>query len=155
MGQEEPRHGDPIGPLDWRKMLPFEADASSDRLGWVGLEAERLSAAPASEISQPAMTHHMLILYTRPPEELDLRFAEVKRHIPTPAGSITLVPAGSPVRARSSGHKDELHIFLEAELVARVAAEAFDLDPARLAVPPLDGLDLPHLRAAMGAGTPS
>jgi AraC family transcriptional regulator len=36
-------------------------------------------------------------------------------------------------------------------LVARVAAEAFGLDPARLTVPSLDGLDLPHLRAAMGA----
>jgi len=32
-----------------------------------------------------------------------------------------------------------------------VAAEAFGLDPARLTVPPLDGLDHPHLRAAMGA----
>jgi AraC family transcriptional regulator len=73
----------------------------------------------------------------------------VKRHLPTPAGSITLVPAGTPVRARSSGHKDELHIFLEADLLARVAAETFGLDPARLTVPPLDGLDLPHLRAAM------
>jgi AraC family transcriptional regulator len=31
--------------------------------------------------------------------------------------------------------------------VSRVAAEAFDLDPARLTVPPLDGLDLPQLRA--------
>jgi AraC family transcriptional regulator len=59
------------------------------------------------------------------------------------------VPAGSPVRARSSGHKDELHIFLEADLLARVAAGTFGLDPARLTVPPLDGLDLPHLRAAM------
>jgi AraC family transcriptional regulator len=36
-------------------------------------------------------------------------------------------------------------------LVARVAAEAFNLEPARLTVPPLDGLDLPHLRAAMWA----
>jgi AraC family transcriptional regulator len=35
-------------------------------------------------------------------------------------------------------------------LVARVAAEAFDLDPARMTIPPLDGLDLPQLRAAMG-----
>src|SRR5262249_4080734 len=49
-------------------------------------------------------------------------------------------------------------------LVARVAAEACDLDPARLTVPPLDALDLPHLRATMlavdgelttgGAGAP-
>jgi AraC family transcriptional regulator len=62
-----------------------------------------------------------------------------------------LVPAGSPVWGRSSGCKAELHIFLEAGLVARVAAEAFDLDPARLTVPPLNGLDLPPLRAVMGA----
>jgi AraC family transcriptional regulator len=44
-----------------------------------------------------------------------------------------------------------LHIHLEPGLVARVAAEAFDLDPARLTVPPLDGLELPQLRATMGA----
>ena len=36
-------------------------------------------------------------------------------------------------------------------MVARVAAEAFGLDPARLTLPPLDGLDLPPLRAAMAA----
>jgi AraC family transcriptional regulator len=35
--------------------------------------------------------------------------------------------------------------------VTRVATEAFDLDPARLTIPPLDGLDLPGLRAAMWA----
>jgi AraC family transcriptional regulator len=35
--------------------------------------------------------------------------------------------------------------------VERVAAEEFDLDPARLTLPPLDGLDLPLLRAAMAA----
>ena len=39
MRQEESGRGGPIGPLDWRKILPFEADAASDRLGWVGLEA--------------------------------------------------------------------------------------------------------------------
>ena len=75
----------------------------------------------------------------------------VKRHVPPPAGSVSLLPASCPARVRSSGCKDELHIFLEPGLVERVAAEAFGLDPAWLTVPPLDGLDLPHLRAAMGA----
>jgi AraC family transcriptional regulator len=46
---------------------------------------------------------------------------------------------------------DTLNIYLEPGVVARVAAEAFGLDPARLTVPPLDALDLPHLRAAMWA----
>jgi AraC family transcriptional regulator len=150
MPQQEPALSGPIRPLDWRQLGPVEADASSDRLGWVGLEAARYRAVPDHEAHPPAMTHHWLILVTRPPEELDLRYEGVKRHVPPPAGSILLVPAGSLVRVRTSGRKDaSLHIYLEPGLVARVAAEAFGLDPARLTVPPLDGLDLPNLRAAM------
>jgi AraC family transcriptional regulator len=60
-----------------------------------------------------------------------------------------MVPAGSPVRYRWSSHSDSLHVFLEPGLVARVANEAFDLDPARAALPPVDGLYLPQLRSAM------
>jgi len=59
------------------------------------------------------------------------------------------VPAGSQARWRWSSHTDSLHVFLEPRLVERVAAEAFELDPARVSLPPLDGLDLPPLRAAM------
>jgi AraC family transcriptional regulator len=151
MRQEEPERGDPIRPLDWRKVIPFQAVAASDRLGWVGLEAARYRASTAWEYDAPALTHHRLVLVTRPPQELELRFEGVKRHVPPPAGAIILVPAGIEGRVRWSGGFDWLHIYLEPELVARVAAEAFDLDPARLTVPPLGGLELPHLRAAIGA----
>ena len=151
MRQEELESGDAIGPLDWYKIHPFEAAAVSDRLEWVGLEAARYRATPAFELNQPPLTHHKLVLYTRPPEELEMRFEGVKRHVPPPSGAIFVVPAGSPHWVRSSGWKDQLHISLETGLVTRVAAEAFDLDPARLTVPPLDGLELPHLRAAMAA----
>jgi hypothetical protein len=41
MQEEEPGRGDPIGPLDWRKIVPFEAAAASDQLGWTGVEACR------------------------------------------------------------------------------------------------------------------
>ena len=129
----------------------MEAAAASDRLGWPGLEAARYRAAPAGEVNSPALTHHRLVLVARPPEELDLRYDEVKRHAPPPTGSIMLVPAGCPSLWRWRGPNDALHIYLEPGLVARVGAEAFDLDPARLTVGPLDSLDLPHLRAAMGA----
>jgi AraC family transcriptional regulator len=149
MQHENPQRGDPIGPLDWLKRLPFQPNASSDGLGWVGLEATRFCAAPGSELSQPAISHHRLFLITRPPETLDLRFAGVERHVPLPAGSISVIPAGSPARWRWSGPKDTLNIYLEPDLLDRVAAEAFGLDPVRLTVPPLDGLDLPQLRSAM------
>jgi len=133
-----------------RKSVPFKADATSERLGWVGLQAARYLTAPiASEIHPPAVTHHTLFLSVRPPEELDLEYEGVKRHVPPPAGAISAIPAGSPSRWRWTGRFGSLVIFLRPELVARVAAEAFDLDPARLTVPPLDGLDLPQLRNVM------
>jgi AraC family transcriptional regulator len=149
MRQEEPGRGDPIGPLDWLKNIPFQAAAASDRLGWVGLEAARFRATPASEYLPPGITYHWLVLFARPPEEMDLRCDGVKRHVPPPAGSVVLVPAGMPSLWRWSGPRDTLHIYVEPGLVERVAAEAFDLDPARLTIPPLDCLDLPQVRATM------
>jgi AraC family transcriptional regulator len=151
MKQEDPARSDPIRPLDWLKAIPFQAVAASDRLGWVGLEAARFRASPAWEYDAPALTHHRLVLVTRPPQELELRFEGAKRHVPPPAGAIILVPAGIQGRVRWNGGFDWFHVYLEPGLVARVAAAAFDLDPARLTVPPRDCLDLPHLRAAMGA----
>ena len=83
--QQEQGRGGRIGPLDWRKIIPFEPAASSDRLGWVGLEAARCRAEPAFELSVPAITHHRLVLVTRPPVDLDLRYEGVKHHRPTPS----------------------------------------------------------------------
>ena len=151
MQEKAPRHGDPIGLVDWRKIVPFEPAASSDRLGWVGLEAVHYPEAPASELNQPILTHHMLVLFSRPPEVLHLQYEGVNRHVPPPAGAISLLPAGCPARWRWSGRNDTLHIYLEPGFVARLAAAAFELDPARLTLPPLDSLDLPHLRSAMRA----
>jgi AraC family transcriptional regulator len=151
MRQNDLRRGEPIRPLDWHRTVPAEPAATSDRLGWVGLEALRCRMAPAFELSPPAITHHRLVLFIRPPEEFDLRYEGVKRHVPPPTGAISVVPAGIPARWLASGRRDALHVYLEPGLVARVAAEAFGLDPARTTVPPLDGLDLPHVRAAMWA----
>jgi AraC family transcriptional regulator len=150
MRHENPERGGALGPLAaLRKIIPFAPAAASDRLGWKGLEAARYLAAPGSELNPPAMTHVRLVLFARPPEKLDLLYEGVKRHVPPPAGSISVLPAGTPVLWRWTGSFDWLAVFLEPGLVARVAAEAFELDPARLTVPPLDALDLPPLRATM------
>jgi AraC family transcriptional regulator len=149
MSQHNPGSGGPIGPHEWRKLFTFEAGAASDRLGWVGLEAARYSAAPASELDRPPLTHHTLVLMNRPPVEMDLQWEGVRRHVPPPAGSILIVPAGSPARWRWIGHMETFHVYLEPGLIARVAAEAFDLDPARIIVPPFDRLELAPLRATM------
>jgi AraC family transcriptional regulator len=144
-----PGLGGPLGPLELIKRLPEEAFAVSDQLRWAGLEAVRYRDQPPNENLVPPLTHHMLLLFLRTPKELEVRSEGIRRVVPPPAGSVLVVPAGSPARYRWSSHSDSLHVFLGAGLVARVAAEAFDLDPARASLPPLDGLDLPHLRAAM------
>src|SRR5262249_6987813 len=136
-------------PLDLIKHFPGEPFAASDRRAWVGLEALRYRDQPPNEAFQPALTHHSLLLFLRAPKEFEARYEGISRVVPPPAGSILMVPAGSSAWWRWSNHSDSLHIFLEPGLLGRVATEAFGLDPSRLSLPPLDGLHLPQLRAAM------
>jgi hypothetical protein len=65
MPEKEPGRCDPIRPIDLRKIAPIDAAAVSDRLGWVGLEAAHYCKSPAFEFNKPAITHHMLVLFTR------------------------------------------------------------------------------------------
>jgi AraC family transcriptional regulator len=149
MQQQEPGPDGLLGPTELSKHFPGEPLAVSDRRGWVGLEALRYRYQPPNRALQPPLTHHSLLLFLRTPNEFEAQYNGVNRTVPPPAGSVLMVPAGSPARWRWGSHSDSLHVFLEPGLVARVAAEAFDLDPARVSLPPLDGLDLPPLRAAM------
>jgi AraC family transcriptional regulator len=138
-----------VSPLESRQVLPFQPAATSARLGWVGLVATHFRGTHAYELDDAVCTHHLLAVFIRPPERLDVRFAGVTRPLPPCAGSIDFVPVGASIRVRSTGYRDEVHIFLEPRLIQRVAAEAFELDPARLSIPPLNGLQHPQLRAAM------
>jgi AraC family transcriptional regulator len=151
MRQELNEQGALLGPHEYPLSIPFRAAAASHRLGWAGLEAARFSDLADAEIDRPALTHHSLILFTRPPDELDLRFEGVKRYRPPPVGSVSIVPAGTPTRWRWRGTKSSLHVYLEPHLLARVATEEFGLDPARSALPPLDALAFPALGAALRA----
>src|SRR5262249_26166683 len=128
MRQEGQRRGGPLGPLELIKRLPEQAFAASDRQRWVGLEAIRYREQPPGEYLVPRLTHHALLLSLRTPKEFALQSEGIRRVVPPPAGSVLLVPAGSPARYRWSSHSDSLHVFLEPGLVARVAAEAFELD---------------------------
>jgi AraC family transcriptional regulator len=129
--------------------FPFAPLATSDRRGWKGLQAARYRKSLANGEFSVSVAPHMLVLTIRPAEKMDLRYEGVKRDIPLPAGSIAVVPAGSTVLWHRQGSMDTLFISLEPSLVARVAAESFEFDPARTVVPPLDGLNVPELRSAM------
>jgi AraC family transcriptional regulator len=143
------KHSSPLRPTALIRHFPGEPFAVSDRLGWAGLEALRYRNQPPNETFQPPLTHHSLLLFIHTPKEFEARYEGVSRVVPPRPGSILMVPAGSAARWRWSSHSDSLHVFLEPERVARLALEEFDLDPARVSLPPLDGQDLPQLRAAM------
>jgi AraC family transcriptional regulator len=145
-------------PMESTRLLgPFERGslvaptAVSARLGWTGLEAARFTDVASSEFERRPLTHHLLILHTGPPDELDLRYADIKRHRPPPPGSVSVMPAGIPIRWRWRGNKSALHVYLEPDLVRRVAVETFGLDLARGALPPLDALGVPQLATTMRA----
>jgi AraC family transcriptional regulator len=133
-----------------QKFVPFAPCTTSYRMGWKGLEAVRYRTDSASvEFTVPPVSYHCLVLISRPPEKLDVRYEGVKRDMPPAAGSIAVVPAGSSQLVRWQGSKDDLLIYLEPSLVARVAAESFGFDSSRTVLPPLYGLNVPELRSAM------
>jgi AraC family transcriptional regulator len=123
--------------------------ATSYGMGWKGLQAVRMDSPDGEFSVMITRSTHVLWLIVGPPEKMELRYEGVKRDLPLPAGSITVVPAGSSVLSRWQGSKDSLLIYLEPSLVAQVAAESFELDPSRTVVLPLDGLNVPEIRTTM------
>jgi AraC family transcriptional regulator len=118
-------------------------------MGWKELQAIRIESSSGEFSAVFTPSTHVLVLSVQPPEKMDLRYAGVKQDMPPPAGSIAVVPAGSSVLSRWEGSNDSLLIYLEPNLVTRVAAESFELDPSRTVVPAVVGLDVPELRSAM------
>jgi len=147
--QEEENSPKEVQPL--QKIFPFDPLTTSYGMGWTEVQAVRYHTTPSREVTATGTpTTHVLALTIRPSKMLALRYGEVKRDRPLPPGSIAVVPAGSSQLVRWQGSKDTLHVFLEPSLVARVAAESFELDPSRSVVPPLlSGFSSPELSAAM------
>jgi AraC family transcriptional regulator len=130
-------------------LLPVIPDATSQNLGWVGLQAFRYRDAAPNEVHWPPLSWHLLVLVTRPPAKMSFRYEGGERDLPSPAGSITVMPVGSEAQLSWQGTADCLHIYLDPKLTARVATTSLELDVSHTAIPPLDALILPELRTTM------
>jgi hypothetical protein len=102
-----------------------------------------------NEAHWPPLSRHLLVLMTKPPATMRLRYEGVKRDLPSPAGSIAVLPVGSVVESSWQGTADWLRLYLDPKLTARVATTSFELDVSHTAIPPLDALILPELRSTM------
>ena len=141
-----------ITPDERLDYLPFAPAATSEPLGWPGLRAERFRMTLDNELSIPPMTHHLLILYVHPPDEMSLRSEGFVLNRPPPPCSVAVIPAGGgTTRGVWRGPSEAIHVHLEPQLISRVAAEAYDLDPARVELSTVYDLSHPQLRAAIRA----
>jgi AraC family transcriptional regulator len=134
---------------DERLRIASVRPLTSDPLGWSGVRAEHLRNPPDAEVAVPPTTHHWLMLNHGPALDFSLRFAGQEQTEPGPPGSLTLIPAGQPSQWRWRGASESTHILLDPQLLARVAAEALDLNPDRVELPPFCGLSHPALQAAV------
>jgi AraC family transcriptional regulator len=125
------------------------------------VRAEHLTNPPDAEVSLPPTTHHWLFLNHGPASDFSLRFGGQERTEPAPPDALTIIPAGYPSQWRWRGAAESTHVLLEPQLLARVAAEALDLNPDRVELPPVHDLSHASVRAAilaldaeLGAGGP-
>jgi AraC family transcriptional regulator len=139
----------PSSHKDIRSLHKVIPDATSDNLGWAGLQVVRYRDLATNEIHMPALSQHLLMLHTKPPAQVNFRYEGGTRDIPAPLGSITFIPVGSAVECRWRGAKDAIHMYLDPKLISRIATTSFELDLSRTAIPPFDALSAPELRATM------
>jgi AraC family transcriptional regulator len=138
-----------ITPDERLGVLPAAPVATSSPLEWSTLRAERFRDTPDFDLDLPGQTHHLLSLYLRPPERMGLWCEGLEWEATPPPGSILLLPAGHARRAFWRGPTDSIHVHLDPRLIARVAAEAYDLDPDRVELPAVGALIHPQIQAAL------
>ena len=138
-----------ITPDERLDYIPFPPVAASFPLGWSGLRAEHFRMTLNHELQFPPMAQHLLILYHRPSAEMKLRNEDLSLNAPPPPGSVAIIPAGSSARGFWRGSSDATHVQLDRQLIARVALEAFDLDPDHVELPTVYDLSHPQLQSAI------
>jgi AraC family transcriptional regulator len=149
MQPETPGSGNRLTPDERLDFLPYPPAATSGPLGWSGLRTEHFRGMPDTEVNLPSLSHHLLLLYRRPPERFALRCEDVDRKGPPMPGSLIVIPAGTPTRWDWHGSCDSSQVQLEPGLLARVAAEEFGLDAERAALAPFFDVTEPRIRTAV------
>ena len=118
-------------------------------LGASEVQATHQRNIGSDEIRIGALSQHLIILFTKPPLEMNLRCEGVKRNAPPSVGSIALVPVGAVADVSWRGDKDCLQVSVEPNLVQRVAVGSFERDLSSAAIPPVDAFIAPDLRSIM------
>jgi len=87
-------------------------ETSGRILGSFGLQVSHHRALETDEIRIGAKSQHVIVRFTKPPNEMNIRCPGVNRKSPPPLGSIALVPAGAVADVSWRGTKDCLQIVV-------------------------------------------
>jgi len=127
-----------LTPDDRLAHVPFAFQHTSAKLGWRGLRVEYDPQQPPSDLVHPPLECMLLILNGEiVPQNADHHCDDAQFQGNGLPHAVTLVPAGVESRWRWQNTCDSTQYQLSPTLVAKVAQEAFDLDPSRLHFPVL------------------
>jgi len=128
-----------LTPDDRLRYLPYAFRHSSATLGWQGLRVEYDTRQPASDFVHPPLECLMLVLTGEIfPEGTEHRCDDARHNGNGSPHAVNLLPPGVESRWRwrnAFDFTDSTHYQLSPALVAKVAEEEFDLDPARVRFP--------------------
>jgi AraC family transcriptional regulator len=125
-----------LTPDDRLGHIPYAFRHTSATLGWHGLRVEHNSRQPASDIVHPPLECLWLMLTGETfPERTEHRCDDARHNGDGLPHAVNILPPGIESQWRWRSTIESTHYQLSPALVAKVAEEAFDLDPARVHFP--------------------
>ncbi|MEW4568033.1 AraC family transcriptional regulator [Tautonia sp. JC769] len=125
-----------LTPDDRLGHIPYAFRHTSAPLGWHGLRVEHDTRQPASDVVHPPLECLWLVLTGETfAEDTDHRCDDARHNGDGLPHAVNLLPPGVESRWRWRSTIESTHYQLSPTLVAKVAEEAFDLDPARVHFP--------------------
>ena len=97
---------------------------SSAALGWRGIAAHRYDGLLCRDLRLPADSRHFIAAHLRNPCRIDTRWGGRAHRGRSHAGCTMLMSAGQESEWHCSEHIDELHIFLDPQVVDEAALES-------------------------------
>ena len=116
----------PFVPREWVALMPFGPALSSDALGWRRIGVYRVRYPARFCVDLPAIRGPFLSAHLRHPCRLSTRWNGKLRSARSLPGETIIMSAGQENSWVGDGELDELHIFLDPQLVREAAAEVSD-----------------------------
>lgn len=131
-----PKPPRPLTPDDRLGHIPYAFRHTSATLGWRGLRVEHNSQQPANDVVLPPLECLWLVLTGETfPKGTDHRCDDSRHSGDGLPHAVNVLPPGVESQWRWRNTFGSTHYQLSPALVAKVAEEAFDLDPVRVHFP--------------------